>query len=58
VKDLQASVDQLTQEKNRFKAENSMLRRNEKDRSKFGNEDLRKLEEENKELEERLTRQI
>lgn len=52
-------VQSLTLEKERFKSENQMLRKNQKEmRGGASSEEVKRLEQENKELIDRLHREI
>ncbi|CDW71439.1 UNKNOWN [Stylonychia lemnae] len=58
IADLNGQVQSLTKDRERLKSENQMLRRCEKDRKSISNEDLKKLEHENKNLMEKLNQQM
>ena len=58
VAELSASNQTLTVERDRLKAENSMLRKNQKDKVKGESEEVRRLEQENRELAESLSEEV
>lgn len=58
IAEMNGQVTQLTTERDRLKSENQMLRRNEKERKINVNDDQKKLETENKQLIDRLNKEM